>query len=517
METPTGWRASWRGDLVAIVAGALLPFSLAPYNIWPLGILAPALLVFLLDTTPPKKAFWRSWFFGAGMFGAGTSWVYISIHDFGGTAAPLAVIMTAMFVLGLALVFAAPFYCYARYFSHTTLGRVLGFSAMWVLGEWLRSWFLTGFPWLYLGYGHVDTWLAGWAPVFGVFGLSLVSVLSGSLATEVLRQRRALGNYRMGKLTVALLGSIGALWVLGLGLSRLPISEQNVDTLSVAIVQPNIPLAQKWDPIYQDQIMQVLRDETDPLWHNDLVVWPEASIPLMYHDAGFFLEEIEDIATSTNTGVITGILYDDAKPMTFYNSIIGLGRADGIYFKQRLVPFGEYVPLERWLRGLINFFNLPNSIIFPGPKDQDILSFDNYKVAPSICYEIVYPDLVARLAKDANLLITISNDAWFGRSIGPLQHFQMAQMRALENRRTVLRGTNTGLSGIINSRGQAVQLSEQFARQSIQHAKVKLINQRTLFSYWGSAPIVCLCAMVLALLLGARLRTRQQQVVGLPD
>lgn len=517
MTAPTQWRRKAMISVLAVIAGALLPLSLAPYNIWPLGLMAPACLVLLLDKTSAKTALWRSWLFGAGMFGAGTSWVYVSIHDFGGTAAPLAVIMTAIFVLGLALVFAAPFYFYARYFSLGVAGRVLGFSATWVLGEWLRSWFLTGFPWLYIGYAHVDTWLAGWAPQFGVFGLSFICVLSACTIAEIVRQRRALGHYAFGKTSIALFSSIAAAWLIGFALTLLPLNDEKAETISVAIVQPNIPLAQKWDPLYQDHIMQTLRDETDALWQNDLVVWPEASIPLMYHDAGFFLDEMEALATSTNTGIITGILYDDAKPMTFYNSIIGLGRAEGIYFKQRLVPFGEYVPLEKWLRGLINFFNLPTSIIFPGPKDQDILSFDQHKVAPSICYEIVYPDLVARLAKDAHLLITISNDAWFGSSIGPLQHFQMAQMRALENRRTVIRGTNTGVSGIIDARGKVMQLSRQFERESIEHTKVKLINQRSLFSYWGSAPIVILCVMVLALLCVGRMRARQQQVVGLPD
>jgi apolipoprotein N-acyltransferase len=247
--------------------------------------------------------------------------------------------------------------------------------------------------------------------------------------------------------------------------------------------------------------MGILREQTAKHWDKDLIIWPEAAVPLMYHDALNFLSDIGAEAAATNTGIITGILYDDPEVYAFYNSIIGIGRADGIYFKQRLVPFGEYVPLEKWLRGIIAFFDLPNSIIFPGPREQAILSFEGFNIAPSICYEIVYPDLVARLAQDAALLVTISNDAWFGQSIGPKQHFQMARMRALENRRYLLRATNTGISGIIDPQGQIKVLAPPYRQGSAAGADIKLLTERTVFSYLGSWPIIVLC---LALLLAPR-------------
>ncbi len=527
-------KPGWQGDIIAIIAGTLLPFSLAPYDFWFLGILAPAILAFLLKGLNAKPTFWRSFLFGAGMFGKGASWVYVSIHDFGYTTAPLALVMTGLFVCALAVTFALPFFIYARFFNsrllsnscarisihdsqdtpYNTAKHVFGFAAVWVLGEWSRSWFLTGFPWLYLGYAHADTWLAGWAPIIGVYGIGFICVLTGTTLSETIQ--RLLLRHKQGERWFSLsrshsvaLSFTACLWLIGF--SALISDDQYEETpkISVAIVQPNISLEMKWNPLKLNKVLDILREETQNHWDKDLIIWPEAAIPIMYNDAQYFLDEIEKIANATSSGLITGILYDDKKPMTFFNSIIGLGRADGIYFKQRLVPFGEYVPMEKWLRGLIDFFNLPNSIIFPGPQNQEILQFDNYKIAPSICYEIVYPDLVAQLAREADLLITISNDAWFGDSIGPIQHFQMAQMRALENQRYVIRGTNTGISGIIAPSGKVTVASRQFQRETITQMDVRLINKKTWFSVWGSTPLVVFCGLILAALLIAQRRLNQ--------
>ncbi|MFT5083423.1 MAG: apolipoprotein N-acyltransferase [Lentisphaeria bacterium] len=486
----------WRGGIAALFAGALTTYSMAPYNVWPLGIIAALTLACLLQDLNAKQGLIRSCIFGIGMFGSGASWVYVSIHDFGYTSAPLAALLTSIFVIGLGLVFSLPFYFYCRFLSRHRLGFILGFSAIWVLGEWSRSWFLTGFPWLYLGYGHTQTWLAGWAPVFGVFGISFFCVLSATLTSELIYETIRIFN--PGKRPHALYPISFAALLATIWLSGWQLKDNNWGThsvgepVAVAIVQPNIPLELKWNPFYQTNILEILREQSDKHWDKQLIIWPEAAVPLMFSDAEEFIADITSQANASDTAVLTGILYDDAKPNVFYNSIIGMGKADGIYFKQRLVPFGEYVPLERWLRGIIAFFDLPNSIIFAGPSQQDLLHFGEYRISPSICYEIVYPDLVAAGAARAELLVTISNDAWFGDSIGPLQHFQMAQMRAIENRRYMIRATNTGLSGIITPHGQVSLLGTQFNRETISE-QVSLIEGTTPFTRWGSLPIVVFC------------------------
>lgn len=547
--------APLRDGFIALVSGAILPLSLAPYDIWLLGLISVALLAYLLNAenlktenlneknaaapnnaSKPKvkRNLWLAFLFGCGMFGSGTSWVYVAIHDFAHTPAALATIMTLMFVLGLAFVFALPFAIYTRYFSHHPFSASLGFSATWVLGEWIRSWFLTGFPWLYLGYAHADTWLGGWASILGVYGISFIVCVSATVAMQSLvtffsstlsstiSSTQAESYVQKIKQTwqtpAIFFAALFGIWLAGWSLNshHQKILSNPTSTISTALVQPNIPLEVKWNPLYQDQIMDVLREESDAFWGYDLIVWPEASIPLMYHDAGFFLEEINETAIENNSGLITGILFDDAQPGVYYNSIVGVGRSSGLYFKQRLVPFGEYVPLEEYLRGLINFFNLPNSVIFPGPKNQEILQLDDKLIAPSICYEIVYPDLVARLAHDAQLLITISNDAWFGDSIGPLQHFQMARMRAMENQRSVIRATNTGISGVISANGTPLVTSKQFERDSIAYESTALYTHLTLYAQWGSWPILLICFSILGIIAIGKQLSKQKEIVGIP-
>jgi len=511
-------KPGWIGDAIALLCGSLITLSLAPFNFWPLGIIAAAALALLLDELNGRQGLRRSVCFGLGAYGSGASWVFVAIHVFGNTPAPLAIVMTAIFVAGLAFVFAIPFYLYSRFLSETTAGKTLGFAIIWVLGEWTRSWFLTGFPWLFVGYGHVDTWLSGWAPITGIFGISLCVALTAALMANILRI--LLNPKDANSVLRTLMVSapvICILWLGGLALSSLSwYDSDDTETLSVAVIQPNIPLEVKWNPVYQTDIMDILREQTQQHWDKDLIVWPEAAVPLLYHDAQLFLEEMSVTAQENNTGIITGILYDDVEPGIFYNSIIGLGNAEGTYFKQRLVPFGEYVPLQSWLRGLIAFFDMQNSVMNVGPANQEILALGSHKLAPSICYEIVYPDLVAELAREAGLIITISNDAWFGDSIGPKQHFEMAQMRALENQKYVVRSTNTGISGIISPKGEVVSLADATQRDSID-ISMTLNNAKTPFSQWQSTPIITLCVIVMVGLFARRIKKRQKLVVSLPD
>ena len=512
MNTPVRHTAGWRGDLAALFAGGAIPFSLAPYNFWWLGMLSAAVLAILLAGLSARRSLIRCFAFGVGMYGAGASWVYVSIHNFGFASAPLATFLTSLLVVGLALVFALPFYLYSRFFSGTRAGFVLGFTAFWVLGDWFRSWFLTGFPWLYLGYGHIDTWLSGWAPVLGVFGVTFIAVLSAvCLVTVFYETIRCLRNSDTAPVCNPASATALGLFIVGLWLTGFALQEKSwtrygeKDAVSVTLIQPNIPQEMKWQPLFRPHIMQTLRELTSDKWHqSDIIIWPEASIPLMYHEADAFLEEIELRAEASGTALISGILYDryepeNDQPYTYYNSIIGLGEASGMYFKQRLVPFGEYVPLEKWLRGLIAFFNLPTSIISAGPKGQAMLENDHYRIATFICYEVVYPDLVRGYAEDSEILVTISNDAWFGDSIGPLQHFQMAQMRALENGRYMLRGTNTGLSSIISDRGESLMPMKRFEQTSAT-GTAYLTHGTTPFGRTGSWPIIFLSMAVIAAL-----------------
>lgn len=481
----------WLRVLMAPVAGALVPLSLAPYSWWAVGLLSVALLAAATYRESARSCLLLGLFFGFGMYGFGASWVYISINQFGSTSVPLALLLTSLFVAGLALCFSLPFYVYGRWFNKSTLSLLLGFPAIWVLNEWARSWFLTGFPWLYIGYAHLETPLAGWAPVLGVFGVGYIAVYS-SCVLLAMRLRELSMRTQLGALGVALL-----LWAGGAALSTVEWTTFDTKPIAVGMAQGNIPQERKWDPLYLNETFRIFNNLSAPLWDLDWVIWPEAAIPLLYHEALADLESLAEQANKTDTAFITGILYDEREKQEYYNSIVAVGKGSGITFKTRLVPFGEYVPMERWLRGLIDFFNLPTSVINPGPKYVEGLQAKGVTIAPSICYEVVYPDLVASRAGKANVLLTVSNDSWFGHSIGPLQHFEMAQMRALETGRYMVRSTNNGVSGIIDPKGRVIVKGGRSTREAIV-GKVFSASGITPFIFWESLPVVLLAFVILA-------------------
>ena len=482
---------SWYGHLLAVVAGALVTLSLAPFDLWPLGIASTAALAWLLNTTTPKQAFLRGWFYGLGLFGSGSSWVYVSIHVYGYASVPLAVFLTILFSAGLALFSAVTFYVYARYVRDAAAGKTLGFAAIFVVGEWWRSWFLTGFPWLYLGYAHIDTPLAGWAPITGIYGLSFFIALTGAtIANGIVNKRITV--YQCAILVVP--------WLSGALLNTIDWVHIKSAPIKVAMVQANIPQEIKWDQQQLLPTLRLYRRSSEPLFKaHDIVIWPEAAVPSYYHNAKNFLSDVSSKANNHNSTLITGIPYlypeTDTEPRRFHNSIMAFGAGSGLYHKQRLVPFGEYVPLESLLRGLIQFFDLPMSSFTPGPSDQKPLTAGSLKLAPLICYEVVYPDLVSQWLPKSDMLITISNDAWFGASIGPLQHLQMAQMRALENGRYVLRSTGSGISAIIDQRGKITTRGNQFTREIVS-GEAQAFTGTTPFAALGSWPTLAFCLLI---------------------
>jgi apolipoprotein N-acyltransferase len=494
----------WRGNILATLAGALITLSLAPFTLWPFGIISCALLVYLLDNLNPAQAAIRGWFYGLGMFAAGASWVYVSIHTYGHASIPLSILLTLLFSMGLALFSSLTCYVYVRLIRNQILGRTLGFAAVIVISEWWRSWFLTGFPWLYLGYAHIDTGLAGWAPVTGIYGVSFIVALSGSVLTETIVKKQFFNKTLL--LTMIL-------WLLGFGLNHVNwVKPSATDAVKVAMVQANIDQEIKWNREQYWPTLRLYRHMSAPLWQPyDIVIWPEAAIPSYYHNAKGFLKEQGSLALANNSSLITGIPYlspaNATSPRSYYNSIMAFGDGSGLYHKQRLVPFGEYVPLENLIRGLIEFFDLPMSAFTRGPQNQATITAGGISLAPMICYEVAYPDLVNKWLPNADMLITISNDAWFGASIGPLQHLQMAQMRALENGRYLLRATGNGISAIINQRGKIVVQGEQFTKEIIT-GKAQVYSGATPFAVTGSWPIIalCLCICISLGLITAKMR-----------
>jgi len=482
----------WRGHLLAAVAGALVTLSLAPFELWPLGVASAALLAWLLSGLTPAQAARRGWFYGFGLFGVGSSWVYVSIHVYGYAPVPLALLLTLLWSVSLGLLGSIFAYLYSRWVRDYPAGNYLGFAAVFVLCEWLRNWLLTGFPWLYLGYAHIDTPLAGWAPIGGVFSLSFIVALSGAVIATALMQRR---------LMVRPLLAVAALWLLGAVLNTVDwVSPVDRAPVKVAMVQANIAQEIKWNRDQYRSTLALYQQTSEPLWSQyDIVVWPEAAIPAYYQQAKGFLDQMGQKAAQHNTSLITGIPYlypaTDTQPRRYHNSIMAFGAGSGTYHKQRLVPFGEFIPLEDLLRGLIQFFDMPMSAFSAGQPGQAAIKAGDLTLAPFICYEIVYPELVTEWLPQADLLITISNDAWFGSSFGPLQHLQMAQMRALESGRYLLRATGSGVSAIVDQRGRIIKRGQQFTREVIT-GEARIYQGSTPFARLGSWPMLLLCLFI---------------------
>jgi apolipoprotein N-acyltransferase len=471
----------WRGHLAAGLGGALITLSLAPFDIWPLGIAALLLLHLLLERLTPGQAALRGWWFGAGLFVSGGSWLYVSIHDFGGAPVPLATLLSGGFCLLLALMQAMLGYGYARWLRERPAGRWLGFAAWWVLWEWVRYWLLTGFPWLYVGYAHLHTPLAGWAPLAGIHALGFAVALTAA-ALGLLAQRRP------ARLPLAL---AAALWAGGALLQQVDWTRPSGQPLTVALVQANIPQSVKWDPDSFRSTLDTYRDMSAPLWSgHDIVFWPEAAIPAFYERVQDYFESQAALAASHGHALVAGV--PTRGPRAIYNSAIALGNGGGIYHKQHLVPFGEYVPLEDYLRGLIQFFDLPMSDFQGGDLGQPPLQAAGTTFAPYICYEVVYGDLVRHARGD--VLLTLSNDAWFGHSIGPLQHLQMAQMRALELGRYMVRATGNGVTALIDQRGGITARIPQFER-TVLRGSIQPFSGLTPYARFGSWPILGFCLL----------------------
>jgi apolipoprotein N-acyltransferase len=482
--------------LLALACGALVPLSLAPFGWWPLGLVAVGGWFALLQSSD-RGGLLLGWLFGVGKYAAGVSWIYVSINVYGNAPPPLAAFLVALFAGGLALFPMVNAWVFQRLRTKgAPLVNAWLFACLFVAFEWLLTWFLTGFPWLYPAYGHVETVLGGLAPAGGVMLVSLG--LAGSACSVAAAHQCA---RRLPVLTAAL-----APWVVGAVLGAVSWVEPGA-VRTVALVQGNVDQAVKWLPENRRPIIDRYRGLSEDHWGVDVMVWPEAAITVMAHDAGEVLGDLEREGERSGTAVVLGLpaverLADDR--IVLRNTAIALGDGSGRYVKRRLVPFGEYVPLEGWLRGLIEFFDLPMSRAAPGDWRQPLLRVGQEQAALAICYEIVYPDLVRAQAVGADVLVTISNDTWFGASIGPLQHLQMARMRALENGRWLLRGTNNGVTAIVDHRGRLAARLPQF-EAGVLRGEYRLVAGRTPYNRHGDGPVLVLVAFGLGVAFWRRL------------
>jgi len=492
--------------LLALITGAIYPLGFAPFGYFSVALLS-VMGFFLLLVRAPHLAPWSALAFGFGKYLVGISWVYVSINQYGSAPPLLAGVLVLLFVAVMAL-FCWPIgLVYRRLHSANPYLNGLIFIALWLVMEWSLTWLLTGFPWLFLGYGAIDSVLAGVAPVAGVLATSAFGLVS---AVGVALFGLLYVQGRRGELLLPSLALVGLPWIIGALLSSVS-WVQPIGQYSVALVQGNLDQAVKWD---QDEQAANVRKHialSADHWDADLIVWPEFAVTLYGAQAQQAVDFLQTQGLATQTNVITGIptlerlpRAEGGRSYNIYNTAQGYGLAGGGFAKYHLVPFGEFVPLEGWLRGLIEFFNLPmsglkkgqwqqNNITLSLPRADEVASGsqNEVQIAIGICYEIAYGNSMRQRAEEAGVLLTISNDTWFGGSIGPHQHMQIARMRALENGRWLLRGTNNGVTAIVNAQGKMVDQLPQF-EPAVLRGEFAVMQGRTPYSRIGDWPILAL-------------------------
>lgn len=491
-----------RASLYALLAGAANTLAFAPFDIWPLAVASPLALYVLLRGLSARAAFGRGFAYGTGFWLAGVSWVIVSIHVYGYTPLPMAALLTLLFALMLALLFFAWWTALYAWLGRGA-ARPLLFVTLWVLAEWVRSWLLSGFPWLYQGYAFLDTPLAALAPLGGVLLVSAAAVGSAVLLVDLAR-----GTAPQRRLAVALFAVLlPGCWLLD-GVSWTKPADA---PRTVSLVQGNIPQDLKWLREMQQPTIDIYVQLSDSEWGRDLIVWPESAIPLYAHQAADTLTALETRARAAGSGLVLGIptvQQSDWAPPVFHNSVLSLTPEPTWYHKRKLVPFGEFVPLAGLFRAIAPFFSLPMMPLdgfSPGAEDQLPLPAAGMALETLICYEVVYPALVREQAVRSNVLLTVSNDAWFGESHGPRQHMQIARMRALENGRWLLRATNTGVTAIVDDQGDVVASLPQFRREVLRGEVVPMTGSTP----WMTAGNTPLLGVLGAVLVAAAWRRRR--------
>lgn len=439
--------------LIALLAGAFLPFAFAPLNIFMFAFIMPAILLHLWLKSSAKQAFWLGLFFGIGFFTVGSSWVYISVHSFGNATPLLAAFLTSLLILLMSCYPAIQGYILRRFFKEKNILLIClcAFPTTWVLLEYIRSFLFDGFPFLFLGYSQLTTPLSGLAPIIGVYGLSLITAFISGVF--VLVSRRISRAQKLIGISLALLCLLlgwnyqGHNWTKPIG-----------NPIQLSLIQGNISQSIKWNSNELNTILTKYVTLTQQHWDSSLIVWPEGAVPLFPDQIPDFFTLLNQHAKAHHTTLIIGAPLDDTSTQTYYNGLLMLGENIGSYRKRHLVPFGEFIPLQSIYGSIMKKLNVPMSNLSPGPKEQPSLMFNNIPIATFICYETAFPIETLNEIQGKALAINIVDDAWFGHSIAAAQQLQMTQMRALETGRYIAVTANTGITALINPLGQTISM-----------------------------------------------------------
>lgn len=481
-----------------LLAGGVLTTAFAPFSLFPLAWLAVAALFALWRDATPRQAALIGFCFGLGHYGSGIYWVVISLHTYGNAPFLFALLAMLLLVFYMALYPAILGYALRRLVPGSpVLTWLVVAPAAWVALEWLRSWMLSGFPWLSLGYSQIDGPLAGFAAVGGVFTVSAVTVTGSGL---LLLGVEAVHGRSPSRAVIAAL-ALSGFCLSGYGLGQISWTEPAGEPVRVTLIQGNIEQDRKFRPELRERTLQVYTGlSLDAAADSDLIIWPETAIPEFFSELDpAFIDNLDDHARLTETDYLTGVPAGDWRNGEYYNGVVSFGATRGFYYKHRLLPFGEYLPI-RWLFNLFHHFvDIPMADFTAGKADQAPLQVAGHPVGVSICFEAAFGSEIRQVLPQAHFLVNVSNDGWFGNSLAPHQHLEMVRMRALESNRPIARATNTGVTALIDERGRVIARGPQFELTTVK-GLLQPQQGSTPYVLYGDLPVVLLCGTTLAVL-----------------
>jgi apolipoprotein N-acyltransferase len=480
-----------RAKFLFFFLGAVTVLAFAPFGVY---LLAPLLLAPLLHGflhANPRTAATYGFWFGAGLFLAGTYWLYNSIHVFGGAPLILAIFLMLALVAIMGLYYAATGWLTATLSGDKPMLLLLVAPAAWVAIEWIRGWFLSGFPWLAVGYSQVDSPLVGLAPVIGVYGMSLAVTFSAAAVVVAVNVGQ--------KLRWIVASAAVVPWLVGLVIQGIEWTEEAGPAVTTTIVQGGVSQDRKWLPEQFRPTLTMYRRSLAENPDSEIIVWPEVAIPSLLHYVEDYVDVLQSDLRANGQTLLFGILEQDRETQAVHNSVVLLDGADRqIYRKRHLVPFGEFFPVPDFVREWMRLMSLPYSDISAGDAVQPLLQTPGgQQLSVAICYEDAYGAEQLYALPQASILINVSNDAWFGDSIAPYQHLEIARLRAIEVGRPAVRATNTGVSTFISADGTLSGTLEQFTEGSAS-ADVMPRGGLTPYARFGNIPCVTLVLLVIA-------------------
>lgn len=472
------------------IFGLLLPLGFAPFHLPGMAILGLALFYIALTNRNNESPFLCGLVFGLGFFGFGVSWIYISVHEYGHLHGVIAALITFIFLLYLAVFPALTATVFTRLaIKPWSIYSALLFSALWIGSEYLRSTLFGGFPWLLIGFGQFDTPVKFLLPVIGVLGVGFVTCFAAALlgiGTQVNGARRFL-YFMLFVITI----------VISLILKPVKWAEEKGEAISVGVIQTNLSMRDKWDENLFWDLLQRYQRDTEQLMGTRLIVLPESAIPLPATYISEFLNNLQQEAKKAGSAILLGIPHPTTIDENYYfNAMISLGKAKGTYFKQHLVPFGEYIPKP--FQFATNWLGIPAANLKPGKSNQPLVTIHRHPIASLICYELAYGDLLRQQLPAAEWIVSISDDGWFGHSLAMYQQLQMAQTLSMEAARYQVVANNDGLSSVINTKGEIINSLPAFSSGILQ-SNVFAASGKTPWVTWGDLPVLLFSLLIVTI------------------